>query len=225
MRILLAEDERALSRALVTIFTKNNYSVDVVYNGEDAVNYIESNIYDIAILDIMMPKLDGLSALKQIRANKIKTPIIMLTAKDEVEDIEQGLDLGADDYVTKPFSVKELLARIRAVSRRGVISSEPNLEFGELILSRTDFTLSSPKGSLRLPNKEYQMIEMLMISPGKVISSERFMEKIWGYDSETEINVVWVYLSYIRKKLATLTDSVEIRAMRNSGYYLTKKDD
>ncbi len=227
MRILLAEDEVALAKALATIFSKNNYSIDVAYDGEEAFDYIQTGIYDLAVLDVMMPKMDGITLLKKIRATKNNMPIIMLTAKDEISDIELGLDSGADDYLTKPFAVKELLARVRALSRRienkNVISNELNFE--NLKLSLTDYTLSSENGSVRLSNKEFQMLEMLMSAPGKVISTEKFMDKIWGYDSDTEIGVVWVYIAYLRKKIASLSSLVEIKAMRNSGYYLGKKND
>ena len=227
MRILLAEDEVALAKALATIFSRNNYSIDVAYDGEEAFDYIQSGIYDLAIFDVMMPKMDGITLLKKVRECKNNLPIIMLTAKDEVEDIELGLDSGADDYLTKPFAVKELLARVRALSRRieskNILSNE--LTFCDLKLSLTDFTLSSEKGSFRLTNKEFQMLQMLMSAPNNVISSEKFMEKIWGYDSDTEIGVIWVYVSYLRKKIASLSTEVEIKAMRNSGYYLGKTND
>lgn len=225
MRILLAEDEKDLSKALSAILSKNNYSVDSVYNGEDAISYIESGIYDCVILDVMMPKLDGISALKIIRSKGYTTPIIMLTAKSEVEDRIQGLDFGADDYMTKPFFAKELLARIRAVTRRSSISEASILSFGNTNLDRKTFTISTEHNSIRLANKEYQLLETLLLKPGQVFSSEKLMEKIWGYDSESELNVVWVYVSYLRKKLAQLKSNVEIKAMRNSGYYLALSDD
>lgn len=225
MRILLAEDEKDLSKALSAILSKNNYSVDSVYNGEDAISYIESGIYDCVILDVMMPKLDGISALKIIRSKGYTTPIIMLTAKSEVEDRIQGLDFGADDYMTKPFFAKELLARIRAVTRRSSISEASILSFGNTNLDRKTFTISTEHNSIRLANKEYQLLETLLLKPGQVFSSEKLMEKIWGYDSESELNVVWVYVSYLRKKLAQLKSNVEIKAMRNSGYYLALSND
>ena len=227
MRILLAEDEVALAKALATIFSKNNYSIDVAHDGEEAFEYIQTGIYDLAVLDVMMPKMDGITLLKKIRESKNNMPIIMLTAKDDISDIELGLDSGADDYLTKPFAVKELLARVRALSRRiekqSVLSNE--LTFEDLKLSLTDFTLSSNNLSVRLSNKEFQMLEMLMSTPGKVVSTEKFMDKIWGYDSDTEIGVVWVYIAYLRKKISNLSSQVEIKAMRNSGYYLGKKND
>ena len=225
MRILLAEDEKDLSKALVTIFSKNNYSVDAVYDGEDALSYIESGIYDCAILDVMMPKMDGITVLKKVRAQGINIPILILTAKTEVEDRILGLDSGADDYMTKPFFAKELLARIRAITRRNNSSDTSKISYGNTTLDRTTYTLSTDSSSFRLANKEYQMLEMLLLKPGQVISVDKFMEKIWGFDSESEINVVWVYISYLRKKLNQLNSNIEIKAMRNSGFYLSIKND
>ena len=221
MRLLLAEDEKDLSDALVTVLKHNNYSVDAVYNGQDALDYLtEGDNYDGAILDIMMPKLDGISVLKQVRAQGNHLPILMLTAKSEIDDRVNGLDSGADDYLTKPFSMKELLARIRAMTRRQAETTDAILSFGDVRLDRSTYQLSTDTGTLRLANKEYQMLEMLMTNPGQVISVEQFMDKIWGYDSEAEFNVVWVYISYLRKKLAALHANIQIKAMRNAGYTL-----
>lgn len=225
MRILLAEDERMLSEALVTMLTHNNYSVDAVYDGEDALDYIRAGEYDAAILDIMMPKMDGISVLKAIRADGNNLPVLMLTAKSQVEDKIEGLDSGADDYLTKPFSMQELIARIRAITRRQPTLTDNNLTFGNLTLRRADYTLSGPKGETRLANKEYQIMEMLMVNSGQVISTERFLEKVWGYDSEAEINVVWVNISGLRKKIAELGASVHIKAARGVGYSLEQIDD
>ncbi len=220
MRLLLAEDERTLSDALVAILTHSNYSVDAVYNGQDALDYLENGDYDGAILDIMMPKIDGITVLKTIRAAGSSVPVLLLTAKSEIDDRVDGLDAGADDYLTKPFAAKELLARIRAMTRRQPALQDTALRFGNIVLARTDSTLSGPDGSIRLANKEYQLLEMLMINPGQTISTERFLEKIWGYDSEAEINVVWVNLSALRKKLASIGANVQIRANRGLGYCL-----
>lgn len=221
MRLLLAEDEKDLSDALVTVLKHNNYSVDAVYNGQDALDYLtEGDNYDGAILDIMMPKLDGISVLKQVRAQGNHLPILMLTAKSEIDDRVNGLDSGADDYLTKPFSMKELLARIRAMTRRQAETTDAILQFGDLKLDRSTYQLSTQNGELRLANKEYQMLEMLMTNPGQIISVEQFMDKIWGYDSEAEFNVVWVYISYLRKKLTTLQSAVQIKATRGLGYSL-----
>ena len=219
MRILLAEDERSLSRALVAIFQKNNYSVDAVYNGEDALLYLQAGNYDVAVLDIMMPKMDGITVLKKIRAAGSQLPVLMLTAKTEVDDKVLGLDSGANDYLGKPFDTKELLARIRSITRSQSVA-DTKLRMGNITLDRATFELSSPTGSFRLANKEFQMMEFLMSNPRHVISAERFMEKIWGYDTEAELNVVWVYISYLRKKLAALGADIQIKATRNAGYSL-----
>ena len=221
MRLLLAEDERSLSRALVTILEKSNYTVDAVYNGEDALTFLQTGSYDAAILDIMMPKMDGITVLKRLRAQENPIPIIMLTAKAEIDDKVLGLDSGANDYLTKPFDTRELLARIRAMTRSQK-AADSRLTFGNVMLDRATFEISSPAGSFRLANKEFQMMEMLMSNPQQLISTERFMEKIWGYDSDTEINVVWVYISYLRKKLVALGADIQIKATRNAGYSLEK---
>ena len=218
MRLLLAEDEKMLSDALVTMLQHNNYSVDAVYDGQEALDYLESVDYDGAILDIMMPKMDGITVLKKIRAEGKTLPVLMLTAKSEIDD-----RVVADDYLTKPFAIKELLARIRAMTRRQPELSGSTLTFGNLSLNRADYTLSGPEDSTKLANKEFQMMEMLMSNPGQVISTERFLEKIWGYDSDAEINVVWVYISNLRKKLVSLGTNVSIKAARGVGYSLEEK--
>lgn len=219
MKLLLAEDELSLSRAIIKILEKNNYTAEAVYNGEDALKYLESGNFDAAIIDIMMPKIDGIEVIQRIRAFGNSIPILVLTAKAEVEDKVLGLDSGANDYLTKPFDTRELLARIRAITRTGqAVTSK--LSTGNITLDRATFELSSPSGSFRLTNKEFQMLEMLMSNPKNLISTERFMEKIWGYDSETEISVVWVYISYLRKKLSALQANIQIKAARNAGYSL-----
>ena len=223
MRLLLAEDEKELSKALCAILKHNNYSVDAVFNGQDALDYGLCENYDGIILDIMMPKMNGLDVLKELRAQGISTPVLMLTAKAEVDDRILGLDLGADDYLTKPFSMGELLARIRAVTRRKSEFSPNVLTSGNVTLNRETFELRSEKKSVRLGNKEFQMMEMLMSNPGRLISTEQFMERIWGYETEAEINVVWVYISYIRKKLSSVDANVEIKAVRGVGYTLEEK--
>ena len=223
MRVLLAEDEKALSKALVTILERNNYSVDAVYDGESALEYLENDNYDIAILDIMMPKIDGLTVLKNVRKRNNLIPILLLTAKSEVDDKVEGLDAGANDYLAKPFHSKELLARIRAIIRTQTGQSNSKLSMGNIVLDQTSFELSSTAGNYRLSNKEFQILELLMSNPNQLISSERFLEKIWGYDSEAEINVVWVYISYLRKKLSALHANIQIKAVRNAGYVLEQK--
>lgn len=220
MRLLLAEDEKALSKALTAILERNNYSVDAVYDGQSALDYLEMDNYDGVILDIMMPKVDGLTVLKKVREKGNLIPILLLTAKAEVDDKVEGLDAGANDYLTKPFHSKELLARIRAITRAQTVHVNSKLTLGNVTLDRATFELSTSKGSFRLANKEFQMLELLMCNPHQLISSERFLEKIWGYDSEAELNVVWVYISYLRKKLAALHADIQIKATRNAGYSL-----
>ena len=225
MRILLAEDEKALSSALAAILKHHNYSVDTVYDGQAALEYLESEIYDLLILDIMMPKKDGITVLKELRKHNNQIPVIMLTAKSEIDDKILGLDCGADDYVTKPFVAKELLARIRAVTRRKSGVADNVLSFGNVVLNRATYELSVKENAVKLGHKEFQMFEMLMENPSGVISAERFMEKIWGYDSETEMSVVWTYISFLRKKLAGIGANVQIKANRNIGYSLEKTND
>lgn len=220
MRLLFAEDEKSLSRAISAILKNNHYEVDAVYDGEEALAYLECGTYDGAILDIMMPKKDGLTVLKEIRRQGINTPVLMLTAKAEIDDRVLGLDSGANDYLTKPFAAPELLARIRAMTRTQMTQNTSSLSFGNLSLNQTSFELSSPSGSYQLTNKEFQLLELLMANPGQVISSDRLFEKIWGYESDADPSVIWVYISYLRKKLTALNASVRIRAIRNAGYRL-----
>ena len=190
MRLLLAEDEKALSKALTAILERNNYSVDAVYDGQSALEYLETDNYDGVILDIMMPKVDGLTVLRKVREKGNLIPILLLTAKSEVDDKVEGLDAGANDYLTKPFHSKELLARIHAITRTQAAQTTSKLTFGNVTLDQATFELSTAKGSFRLANKEFQILELMMSNPHQLISSERFLEKIWGYDSDTEINVV-----------------------------------
>lgn len=219
MRLLLAEDERSLSKAIIKILEKNNYTADAVYNGMDALSYLESGNYDAAILDIMMPEMNGITVLKELRARGNGIPIIILTAKSEIDDRVLGLDSGANDYLTKPFDTRELLARIRAMTRTRT-AADSKMSFGNITLDRATFELSSPSGNFRLANKEFQIMEILISNPRRLISTERLMERIWGYDSDAEINVVWVYISYLRKKLGALCANIQIRATRNAGYSL-----
>ena len=225
MRILLAEDERSLSKAVTALLEKNNYSVDAVYDGEEALNYIEAGNYDGVILDIMMPKMDGITALRKMRAMGITTPVLILSARSEVDDKVLGLDSGANDYLTKPFAIKELLARIRAMTRSSEGQTDSTLRFGDVSLDTATHLLSGAEGSFTLANKEYQMMELLMRNPSHLISTERFIERIWGYDSDAELNVVWVYVSYLRKKLARIGSDIQIKAHRNSGYSLELSND
>ena len=218
MRLLLAEDEKEMSNAICAVLKHEHFSVDAVYDGQDALDYLENDDYDGAILDIMMPKMDGITVLKKIRAKGISTPVIMLTAKSQLDDKVEGLDAGADDYLTKPFAMKELIARVRSITRRSGEVADNVLTFSDIELSRSTFTLKSSGGEERLANKEFQMMEMLLEHPGQVISADQFMDRIWGYDTETESNVVWVYISNLRKKLKKIGSSVHIKAARGLGY-------
>lgn len=220
MRLLYAEDEKSLARAVSTILIRNNYSVDVVHDGESALDYLATENYDGVILDVMMPKRDGIQVLREMRERGDKTPVLLLTAKSDVDDRVAGLDSGANDYLTKPFDMKELLARIRAMTRLLSVQPDKTLSTGNVRLDCASYDLSGPAGSLKLAGKEFQMLEMLLRSPRKLISTEEFMDRIWGYDSEAELNVVWVYISTLRKKLKTIGANVEIRAQRGVGYYL-----
>ena len=224
MRLLLAEDEKDLADALEAMLKHNNYSVDVVNNGQDALDYLMLDDYDGAILDVMMPQMDGVTVVRKLRENKKSTPVLLLTAKSEIEDKVYGLDSGADDYMTKPFVTRELLARVRSMTRRQATFTSNVLELGNVSLSKHTFELSTEKDKVRLSNKEYQMMELLMRNPGNVIQTEQFLERIWGYDSDSEINVVWVNISYLRKKLKALDANVQIKATRNVGYTLEMLD-
>ena len=220
MRLLFAEDEKSLSRAVTVLLEKNNYSVDAVSDGAEALDWLETGNYDGVILDVMMPKVDGFEVLRRMRARGDTTPVLMLTARSEVDDKVLGLDSGANDYLTKPFATQELLARIRAMTRAGSSQTDSRLAAGNVTLDCASHELTGPRGRYKLANKEFQMMEMLLRAPKNIISTERFMDRIWGYDSEAEMNVVWVYVSYLRKKLAAIGADVQIRAQRNAGYYL-----
>ncbi len=220
MRLLYAEDEKSLARAVSTILVKNNYSVDVVYDGESALDYLETENYDGAILDVMMPKMDGIEVLRRMRQRGDSTPVLLLTAKAEIDDRVAGLDSGANDYLTKPFDMKELLARIRAMTRVLSVQPDKTISFGKVTLDCASYDLSGPGGSTKLAGKEFQMMEMLMRNPRKLVSTEMFMDHIWGYDSEAELNIVWVYISTLRKKLKGIEADIEIKAQRGVGYYL-----
>ncbi len=220
MRLLLAEDERELSAALQAVLKRNHYEVDAVYDGQEAYDYLQAGNYDGVILDVMMPVMDGFELLKKIRAERNSIPVLMLTARAEVDDRVMGLDLGADDYLTKPFAMKELLARVRAITRRQNEAESSMLQYGNVTLDLSSFQLQVGDKKERIPNKEFQMLEMLLANPTQIISSERFLEKIWGYDSNVELQIVWVYISYLRKRLKSMDADVVIRAKRNLGYYV-----
>lgn len=219
MKLLYAEDERAMSEAVVDILTYHNYIVDAVYDGAEALDYARTEPYDGIILDIMMPKMSGLEVLQILRAEGCRTPILLLTAKAEVEDQIQGLDLGADDYLPKPFSMALLLARVRAMLRRREEFIPDVLTVGDLTLNQQTYELSCRGESVVLPKLEYQMMELLMRSPG-YLSTEDLLVKVWGYETDAELGTVWVYISYLRKRLASLHANVTIAAKRNVGYRL-----
>lgn len=220
MRILLAEDDKSLSHAIETILKKNNYAVDIVFNGRDAFAYLESDLYDAVILDIMMPYIDGVTVLKTVRKNNNHVPILLLTAKHQIEDKVEGLDAGANDYLTKPFDYRELLARLRCIMRVPEVQNSNTLRIGNVTLDDVTCILSTPLGSYQLANKEFQMMKLFMSSPGQIISADRFLEKIWDMDSSAETNTVWTYVSYLRRKLEAISANVQITTKRNLGYAL-----
>lgn len=223
MRILIAEDDSSLRRALVSILQKNHYTAEAVDNGGDALNYILSGLYDAAVLDIMMPVMDGISVLTGVRKAHNTTPILLLTAKAEINDKITGLDAGANDYLTKPFDMRELLARLRVLTRKTDIQQTNVLSFGNTSLNTETFELSAPGGCYRLANKEYQTMLLFMRNPRVVIPSSRVLENIWDPDSRAEDNTVWTYISYLRRKLEAIASDAEIRTMRGAGYTLEVK--
>ena len=220
MRILVAEDEVTIAKALKVMLEKNKYSVDLVHNGLDALDYLTSTPYDALVLDIMMPGMDGLSVLSAARAQGVHTPALFLTAKSEIEDRVAGLDAGADDYLPKPFAPAEFLARVRALTRRSESYAAAVLAVGDTSLDCGQYTLSAPGGSLRLNNREFQLLELFFRHPRQVFSSEHLMDKIWGLDSEAGIDVVWTYIGFLRKKLKQVGAGVELRTIRGAGYAL-----
>lgn len=224
MKILVVEDEIALAEALSEILRRNTYAVDTVYDGEDGLEYALTGIYDCIILDIMLPKMNGLEVLRILRRKHISTPILLLTAKSEVEDKITGLDSGADDFLTKPFVTGELLARVRALTRRVGEVMTDQFSFGDIALNKGTFSLSRNGQFVKLSLKEYQIMEMLIANPRQLIPKERFIEKIWGYESDVEYNNVEVYISFLRKKLTVLESSVTIKTARGVGYFLEYGD-
>ena len=220
MKLLYAEDEQSLSEAVVDILTYHNYLVDAVYNGVDAYDYAMSGGYDGIILDIMMPGLDGIEVLAALRKNGCKTPILLLTAKTQVDDRIRGLDAGADDYLPKPFDMGELLARIRAMLRRREEFHPDLLSFGDLTLNVQSSVLTCKDMEFVLPKQEYRLMEQLMVNHMIYLFTEDLLVKAWGYDAETDINSVWLYISYLRKRLAAMKSDVEIISKRNIGYRL-----
>lgn len=221
MRVLIVEDEEQLSEALGNILEKNNYSVDRVFNGIDGLDYFLSNIYDVVILDIMLPKMNGLDVLKCARKEGIFTPTILLTAKGEISDKVVGLDCGADDYLSKPFYTEELLARIRALSRRkGEVVNNNELSYGDISLNLSTLELRCRENSIKLTAKESNLLELLINRKGMVTGKDDIIIKVWGYESEVEHNNVEVYVSFLRRKLLSLKSTTSIKAMRNLGYIL-----
>lgn len=220
MRILVADDERDLAQALEAMLKREHYSVDVVDNGQDALDYGLAENYDCLVLDIMMPRRDGLEVLHQLREKGVSTPVLLLTAKGEVTDRIRGLNAGADDYLSKPFAMGEFVARVRALTRRSGSFTPDQLTVGDLTLDRATFELSANGVSVRLGNREYQLLELLMRQQGRFLSTEELMERIWGYESEAELSVVWSYISYLRRKLESLHTSVRIAASWGRGYML-----
>ena len=220
MRILIAEDEVTIARALKVMLEKNKYSVDMVHNGNDALDYIRAAAYDALVLDIMMPGKDGIEVLRTVRAEGNTTPALFLTAKAEIADRVVGLDAGADDYLPKPFAASEFLARVRALTRRSSAYAPPALVVGNTMLDRSKYLLKTDSEEVRLNNKEYQLMELFLRHPRQVFSSEHLMETIWGLDSETEMDVVWTYISFLRRKLRQIGADIEIRTIRGAGYAL-----
>ena len=220
MKLLYAEDEAAMSEAVTDILSYHNYNVDAVFNGRDALDYALTEHYDGIILDVMMPGLSGLEVLQRLRQAGCRTPVLLLTAKGEVEDRIEGLDAGADDYLPKPFATGELLARVRAMLRRREEFTPNLIPCGDLLLNQQNAELRCGERALVLPKLEYKLMELLMLNQGICLSTEDMLVKVWGYETEADIGVVWVYLSYLRKRLTALGSTVEIKVRRGAGYTL-----
>ena len=225
MKVLLAEDEKRMNRALCELLRQEGYDVDSVENGADALDAIESGVYDMIVLDVMMPGMNGFDVARKARASGVRTPILMLTAKSELDDKVEGLDSGADDYLTKPFMTRELLARLRALGRRGLPTEDGSLTFADLSLDVKNATLRCKTGkSVRLGEKELRIFEYLIANQGQVLTREQLAVKIWGYESDAEYNNVEVYMSFARKKLSFIGSSCEIKALRGIGYEMRCRD-
>ncbi len=225
MRILIVEDEIALADVLTEILRKNNYSVDAVHDGVDGLDYALSGVYDAILLDIMLPRMDGLQMLRKLRSNGDSTPVLLLTAKSEIEDKVKGLDVGADDYITKPFNTEELLARVRSAVRRKDTFISEGKSFADIRIDSNTLKISTKEDEIKASLKEYQILEMMIANPDRIISKEQFVEKIWGYDFDGEYNSVEVYVSFVRKKLSAVGSKVRIKAIRGVGYSLEVRDD
>lgn len=225
MKVLLAEDEKRMNRALCELLRQEGYDVDSVENGADALDAIESGVYDMIVLDVMMPGMNGFDVARRARSSGVRTPILMLTAKSELDDKVEGLDSGADDYLTKPFMTRELLARLRALGRRGLPTEDGSLTFADLSLDVKNATLRCKTGkSVRLGEKELRILEYLIANQGQVLTREQLALKIWGYESDAEYNNVEVYMSFARKKLSFIGSSCEIKALRGIGYEMRCRD-
>ena len=226
MRVLLAEDEKRMAAALAALLKEEKYDVDHFADGESALSALESGIYDMAVLDVMMPEMNGFEVARNARSHGIRIPILMLTAKSQLDDKVTGLDSGADDYLTKPFQTKELLARLRALSRRNASFQDGSLRYGDLKLDTGAATLTCEENgqSVRLAEKEMRILEYMMSNQGQIMTREQLAEKIWGFESDAEYNNVEVYMSFTRKKLAFVGSRVEIKAVRGLGYELREKD-
>ena len=224
MRVLIAEDEVGLARGLKFLLEKNNFTVDIVHDGVDALAYLESVAYDAVVLDIMMPKKDGLSVLTELREKGSKVPVMMLTAKAEIEDRVAGLDRGADDYLLKPFATQEFLARVRALVRRNAGYTDKIISFGNTNLNCGSYELCCEGRTVRLNNKEFQVLELFFRHPHHVFSTEHIMDKLWNLESDIGVDVVWTYIGFVRKKLKSVGASVEIRTVRGAGYALEEQE-
>ncbi len=222
MKLLLAEDEESLSEALATILERNGYDVDTVFDGEEALEHMRTGSYDAAVLDIMMPKRDGIEVLKSVRETGNLTPILMLTAKSEIDDKVTGLQAGANDYLTKPFNSKELIARIEAMTRAQSFQNHPRLSLGNVTIDRESLELSTPTGALRLASREFRMLELLMSNPKCSISKERFLERLWKDEEGADGEVVQIYISYLKKKLSSLHADIQITENSDFGYGLVE---
>ncbi len=220
MRVLVAEDEISTAKAIKVLLEKSKFSVDIVHNGDDAWDYIKAGSYEVIVLDIMMPGKSGLEVLSLLRRDHIFTPVLLLTAKAEIEDRIAGLDAGADDYLPKPFATGELIARIKALGRRSENYSDSVMHAGDLTLDSNRYEMRSGSESVSLTNKEYQLMELFVLHPGYVFSTEHLMDKIWGLDTESDIDVVWTHIGFVRKKLRLIGSNVQIKTIRGSGYSL-----
>lgn len=226
MRILIVEDELDLNMVLSEMLTIEGYYVDSSYDGTDGLDNALSGIYDMIILDVMLPEKNGIEVLSEIRKNKINTPVLMLTAKSEIEDKISGLDNGADDYLTKPFNSKELLARIRALlRRREKILINENLKFADIMIDKTTHEIYKNDQKVKLTKKEYDIMEFLILNPGKVVSKDDLTVRIWGYNTDIEYNSIEVYISFLRKKLRAIDSSICISTIRGFGYIIKEQND